>query len=70
MYAGAMVSLTFLFFTLVTPIRLIIHEPSDQNSHPRIIYHISTIPILVMGCTTWLGSWLFWAGYVHLAGNT
>ena len=69
MYAGAMISLIFLFLTLIFLIRFVIRRPEHWDKYQRS-YRVSAIPLAVISCTTWLGSWLFWAGYVQLAGDT
>lgn len=58
MYAAALLSLVSLFFTLISLVFIL------NRSHQK-----TTFPVLVIiGCTSWLGSWMFWGGFVSLAG--
>ena len=60
MYAGALLSLVSLFFTLLSLIYILF---SDAE------YDTSFFVVVLIGCTSWLGSWIFWGGFVGLAGN-
>lgn len=57
MYAGALLSLVSLFFTLLSLIYILFADMKFDTIF---------FPILLIGCTSWLGSWLFWGGFVHL----
>ena len=59
MYAGALLSLISLFFTLVCLVIILLRE----KRHSRSFYLM-----LLICCTSWLGSWLFWVGFVLLEG--
>lgn len=57
MYVGALMSLIFLLFTIVYLFLLLTPCVTSEN----------IVVVLSIGVTTWLASWLFWGGYVHLA---
>ena len=60
MYAGALLSLVAVFFTLLCLVYILFSDASIDTSF---------FAALLVGCTSWLGSWLFWGGFVHLEGN-
>ena len=60
MYAGALLSLVSLFFTLVNLADILFSDAGSDTSFSVV---------LLIGCTSWLGSWIFWGGFVGLAGN-
>lgn len=60
MYAGALLSLISLFSTLICLVAILIQAGSFESSFT---------PILMVSCTSWLGSWLFWIGFVSLEGD-
>ena len=60
MYSGTLLSLVSLFFTLVN-LAYILFSSAE--------YDTSFFVVFLIGCTSWLGSWIFWGGFVGLAGN-
>ena len=60
MYAGALLSLVSLFFTLIGLISILFTNPE---------YETTFFATVLVGCTSWLSSWIFWGGFVRLAGD-
>lgn len=60
MDAGALLSLVSLFFTLLSLLGILFADPR---------FDYSFIVVTPIGCTSWLASWLFWGGFVHLVRN-
>ena len=64
MYVGALLYTVFLYTPLFYLVLLVIDEKFGFLDDPLASVLLA---VGVTGTTTWLGSWLFWAGYVHLA---
>lgn len=60
MYGGALLSLISLFFTLIC---LVVILKRKEENNPSFYL------MLLICCTSWLGSWLFWVGFVLLEGE-
>jgi hypothetical protein len=72
MYAGALyyliggsLSLVITMFGLLMQWR--IADPDHKNT--LMLQVLRFIAVFFLLATTFLGSWLFWAGFVHLAGH-
>ena len=61
MYAGALLSLVSLFFTLCSLVYILYAEPGVGTTF---------FAAILISCTSWLGSWIFWGGFVRLSGNS
>ena len=61
MYAGALLSLVSLFFTLCSLVYILFAEADVDTTF---------FAAILISCTSWLGSWIFWGGFVHLSGHT
>ena len=59
MYSGALMSLISLFFAIAYLLVLLLDKENDAVLGS----------IIILASTSWLASWLFWAGYIRLAGN-
>jgi hypothetical protein len=64
MYAGALFYLIMVFGNLFVLIGLVLGSVFGESPSESIGSGILAICI-----TNWVGSWLFWAGYVRLAGE-
>lgn len=72
MYAGAMYyliggSLSLVITMLCLCLKFLVPDPDHKN--PLGLHIIRLIAVFFLLATTFLGSWLFWAGFVHLAGT-
>ena len=61
MYAGALLALVSLIFTIGSLVYILF---ADADSHTTFV------AIIMIGCTSWLASWLFWGEYVGLSQNS
>lgn len=68
MYVGALISLIFMFPTLCSLVFLVVRERDEYRPGGRLSSLF--VILVIISCTSWLGSWLFWIGFVRLAGET
>jgi hypothetical protein len=73
MYAGAMYyliggSLSLVITMLCLCLQFLVPDPDHKK--PIALQIIRFIPVFFLLTTTFLGSWLFWAGFVKLAGHS
>ena len=61
MYSGALMSLVLLLFAILYLVFLLLPRSVHERQLGTFIWGVMT--------TSWLASWLFWAGYVRLAGD-
>jgi hypothetical protein len=64
MYAGALMSLIFVFVTTSFLLGMIFTKHSWHSQG------LTFNALLFISITTWLASWLFWVGYIFTAGET
>lgn len=64
LYAGALMSLIFVFVTVSFLLGMIFTKHSWRSSG------LTFNALLFISITTWLASWLFWVGYIFTAGET
>ena len=60
MYAGALLSLASLLFTMLSLLYILFSNAESETSF---------FVVVLIGCTSWLGSWMFWGEFVGLAGS-
>ena len=61
MYAGALLSLISLFFTLISLVHILYSDAEFDNT---------LFAAALVSFTSWLGSWIFWGGFVGIAGSS
>lgn len=64
MYAGALLAVIGGAYSIIgVPMYFIVHRDSER---PRKIPAMASMSLMV---NAWIGAWLFWVGYVRLAGD-
>ena len=61
MYAGALLSLVSLFFTLASLVYILFVDAGSDTTFFAAVF---------IAATSWLGSWIFWGGFVRLSGDS
>ena len=61
MYAGALLCLVSLFFTLISLGAILFSDAEFDTSFGLA---------LIISCTSWLGAWIFWGGFIGLSGSS
>lgn len=71
MYCGAMIFLVFMSsgFTGIFYATQAYYQSDDNHSGPKISRGWISWLIFSSLSINWLGSWLFWAGFIKLAGD-
>ena len=69
MYAGALYHLVAGSFFLLCSIALTISTFMDRGSDIRVNIFFIHLVLLWSLIFVWMGSWIFWGGFVNLAGN-
>ena len=70
MYAGALLYLLFLYFSIGLLIILLLPDGSEKKTYSGKHERRGFIQVCAVICaTSWMASWLFWGGYLHLAGD-
>ena len=61
MYSGALLSLISLLFTVISLIYILFSDAEVDNT---------LFAAILVSLTSWLGSWIFWSGFVTTAGHS
>ena len=67
MYAGALLALIGGSYSIIfVPMQLLVHGASTRSAPPNAWLIYFSITLMTYA---WIGAWLFWVGYVRLAGD-